>query len=135
MKRYLMILFFSAICAFTIGQNISSDKKIIPKYYDKEYYLIEGTTFTDSIKENTFDRFPISYKNKVRNPVWNLSKSSAGISVRFLSNSSAINVKWELLNDAKMNHIVADTFYIPAFSPAYCLSAGKYFPFLWVLQY
>jgi len=34
-----------------------------------------------------------------------LSKSSAGISVRFLTNSSAINVKWELLNDTKMNHM------------------------------
>ena len=103
--RYIMILIFSGIFTFTAAQNINSEKGEKTKYYNKEYFLIEGTTFTDSVKENTYDRFPISYKNKVRNPVWSLSKSSAGISVRFLSNSSAINVKWELLNDAKMNHM------------------------------
>ena len=105
MMRYTMILIFSGIFTLSLAQNINSEKGKKPKYYNKEYFLIEGTTFNDSVKENTYDRFPLSYKNKVRNPVWNLSKSSAGISVRFLSNSSAISVKWELLNDSKMNHM------------------------------
>ena len=75
------------------------------KYYDQNYFLIEGTTFTDSVKENLYDRLPASYKDKVSGPVWSLSKASAGISVRFISNSTTIKVKWELLNDAKMNHM------------------------------
>ena len=37
--------------------------------------------------------------------MWSLSKSTAGISVRFITNSSTINVKWEVLNDVKMNHM------------------------------
>jgi hypothetical protein len=105
MMRFIFILIFSGIFTFTIAQNINSEKERKPKYYSKDYFLIEGTTFIDSVKENTYDRFPISYKNKVRNPVWNLSKNSAGFSVRFLSNSSSVSVKWELLNDTKMNHM------------------------------
>jgi hypothetical protein len=98
----LCILFCSAI--ITYGQDPKAGNETI-KYYDEQYFLIEGTTFTDSVKENLYDRLPASYKNKVRPPVWSLSKSSAGISIRFFSNTKAIRVKWELLNDTKMNHM------------------------------
>lgn len=74
-------------------------------YYDQQFFLIEGTPFSTSVKENIYDRLPLSYKDKVRVPVWNLSKASAGISVRFFSNSTSIRVRWELLNDRKMNHM------------------------------
>jgi len=37
--------------------------------------------------------------------VWELSKSSAGISIRFLSNSTSISVKWTVKNNTKMNHM------------------------------
>ena len=60
------------------------------------------------MKESPYDRLPLSYKDSVRKPVWDLSKSSAGLSIRFLSNSSTISAKWEVLNDFKMNHM-ADT--------------------------
>lgn len=90
-------------------QGFSQDKgddQVIIKYYGKDYFLIEGTAFPDSVKESPYDRFPLSYKNKVvREPVWGLSKHSAGLSIRFKSNSSSISVKWTLLHDAKMNHM------------------------------
>jgi hypothetical protein len=105
MLRYITVLIFSAIFTLTHAQNVNPEKEVKTKYYNREYFLIEGTAFPDSIKESPYDRFPASYKDKVRKPVWDLSKSSAGISVRFLSNSSAINVKWQLLNNAKMNHM------------------------------
>ena len=41
----------------------------------------------------------------MRKPVWDLSKSSAGLSIRFLSNSTTISVKWKILNDFTMNHM------------------------------
>lgn len=74
-------------------------------YHGPESFLIEGAAFADSVKESPYDRFPASYKEKVRGPVWSLSKCSAGISVRFVTNSPAIGVKWELLKDEKMNHM------------------------------
>jgi hypothetical protein len=105
MKRIVLILICSGIFTCIEAQNITPGKEGKPEYYGQEYFLIEGTVFPDTDKESPYDRFPLSYKDKVRKPVWDLSKCSAGISVRFLSNTTAINVKWELLNDAKMNHM------------------------------
>jgi hypothetical protein len=59
----------------------------------------------ESEKESPYDRLPTSYKDKVRKQVWDLSKNSAGISLRFNSNSTSVKVKWALLNDTKMNHM------------------------------
>jgi hypothetical protein len=105
MKRLVLILICSCVFTLIEAQNIATVKEGKPKYYGKEYFLIEGTVFPDVDKESPYDRFPLSYKEKVRKEVWDLSKCSAGISIRFLSNSTAINVKWELLNDEKMNHM------------------------------
>lgn len=104
MRNFFFALIFGFVSQLVFGQNVTSEKSGI-KYYDHDFFLIEGTTLTDSEKENLYDRLPSSYKGKVRDAVWSLSKSSAGISVRFLSNSTTIRVKWELLNDAKMNHM------------------------------
>ena len=75
------------------------------RYYGKDFFLLEGTEIADSLKESRYDRLPLSLKNVVREPVWDLSKSSAGMSIRFLSNTTAINVKWTVLNDNKMPHM------------------------------
>ena len=75
------------------------------EYYGRDFFRIEGTIVSDSLKESPYDRLPFSYKDRVRKPVWDLSKSSAGLSIRFLSNSSTISAKWEVLNDFKMNHM------------------------------
>lgn len=103
MKRIFSLLPALVIHAGMAAQSNLPDKVIT--WYDHSSFLIEGTTFTDSVKENLYDRLPLSYKNKVREPVWNLSKSSAGISVRFFSNTTSLSVRWEVLNDFKMNHM------------------------------
>ncbi|WP_277481126.1 SGNH/GDSL hydrolase family protein [Catalinimonas alkaloidigena] len=75
------------------------------QYYGKDHFLIEGSCVDESLKSNPYHRLPDSYKEKVREPVWELSKSSAGITVRFMSNSSSISAKWTVLNDADMPHM------------------------------
>ena len=102
MKKLFIFLLF--VPSFSFGQNdfqVSKDTK----YYGKDFFILEGTLIPESLKENRYDRLPISYKEIVRKPVWDLSKSSAGMSIRFISNSKSINVKWEVLNDLKMNHM------------------------------
>jgi hypothetical protein len=84
---------------------IKTDSTII--YHGGQHFLIEGTAISDSLKESPYDRLPISYKEKVRDPVWDLSKASAGITVRFHSNSTSINLKWTVLNDLDMSHMAA----------------------------
>jgi len=43
------------------------------KYYGEGSFLLEGTFIHDSLKENRYDRLPASYKEIVREPVWDLS--------------------------------------------------------------
>ena len=104
MLRYTWIIILSCVSNFGISQEAPKKEEPV-KYYGREYFLIEGTDIPETEKESPYDRLPASYKEKVRPPVWDLSKNSAGISVRFLSNSSLVKVKWDLLNDSKMNHM------------------------------
>ena len=100
--KYTSFIYLYFFCSFLFSQ----ENKV--KYFGRDFFLIEGTTIADSLKESPYDRLPISYKKVVREPVWDLSKSSAGLSVRFHTNSSSISLKWEVLNDFSMNHM-ADT--------------------------
>lgn len=106
MKRYACIVIFCCLYTFSIAQE-NPAKKDNTKYYGKENFLIEGTGVPESAKESPYDRLPLSSKGKVRQAVWNLSKNSAGLTVRFLSNSSSIKVKWGILNDTNLNHMAS----------------------------
>jgi len=107
-KRIFLYLSFTLFigCQENICNNIlySCDFDNI-KYYGEESFLLEGTFIHDSLKENRYDRLPASYKEIVRDPVWDLSKHSSGLSIRFLSNSSVITAKWEVLNNLSMDHM------------------------------
>jgi len=108
MKKLLLVLLLVPMISF--GQNVAPGQYDLQtsrdiKYYGKNFFSLEGTLIPDSLKQNRYDRLPISYKDIVRKPVWDLSKSSAGMSIRFISNSKIISVKWTILNDLKMNHM------------------------------
>ncbi len=101
--RYSIVLFF--LCTFNLfGQHNSQESSEII-FHGKDFFRLEGTIIADSLKENRYDRLPASYKGIVREPVWELSKSSTGLSIRFITNSPIIKVMWEILNDFKMNHM------------------------------
>tara|TARA_B110000483_G_scaffold54994_1_gene68648 strand:- start:95 stop:1186 length:1092 start_codon:yes stop_codon:yes gene_type:complete len=102
MKKLILLLLFIPVVCFGQNNSLVSGETI---YYGKDFFRLEGTVIPDSLKENRYDRLPFSYKNIVRKPVWDLSKSSAGLSIRFLSNSTTISVKWKILNDFTMNHM------------------------------
>ena len=107
MKCFLLVVIssFSILSFSQPSEMIKTDSTTI--YYGRQHFLIEGTAISDSLKESPYDRLPISYKEKVREPVWDLSKASAGITVRFYSNSTSINLKWTVLNDLDMSHMAA----------------------------
>ena len=107
MKFFLLIVIssFSILSFSQPSETIKTDSTVI--YHGRQHFLIEGTAISDSLKESPYDRLPISYKEKVREPIWDLSKASAGITVRFHSNSTSINLKWTVLNDLDMSHMAA----------------------------
>jgi len=59
---------------------------------------------TDSM---AYSRLPWSPKATFRDELWYLGRNSAGIAVRFRSDSKAIGVKWTVLNNFAMNHMAA----------------------------
>lgn len=102
-----LALLFSLLGLVASAQPKDLKREIPLQYFGRESFLIEGTAIADSLKESPYDRLPASYRNKVRKPVWDLSKNSAGLSVRFLSNSTSIKVRWTVLNNFEMNHMAA----------------------------
>jgi hypothetical protein len=78
-----LFLFLFLIPALSLGQvNLNDSNEII--YYGEDFFLLEGTIVPDSLKENTYDRLPLSYKSIVRPSVWDLSKNFE-FKQRFLS--------------------------------------------------
>lgn len=59
---------------------------------DAAGYSVEGRAFDARAAE--WDRLPAEAEGVVRDPVWNLSRHSAGIAVRFVTDSTSIGVRW-----------------------------------------
>jgi len=97
--------FITFFLCLLFSQSFLFSQDIPIKYYGRDSFTIEGSAIVDSLKESPYDRLPYSYKSIVREPVWELSKNSAGLSIRFNTNSSLIRVKWQVLNDESMNHM------------------------------
>ena len=76
----------------------------------KEYYYTDASIFPIYGKaiENTsatYERLPASLEGVIRQPVWNLAHHSAGISVRFRSDSPSIKLRWVSFGLHTMNHM------------------------------
>jgi hypothetical protein len=72
-------------------------------YRDASGFPLLGKASSDT--ETRYERLPAHLKGVSREPVWNLGKSTAGMAVRFRSNTTAVGVRWTLCNDAVMNHM------------------------------
>lgn len=72
-------------------------------YYDASRFPLLGKATQDTGAR--YERLPDSLKNISRPPLWNLSRNSAGMALRFRSNSTRIAAKWETLSNNHMNHM------------------------------
>jgi hypothetical protein len=67
---------------------------------------VEGQGWADT--ESPFDRLPARAKESVRPAVWSLSKQSAGLCVRFVTDATEIHARWTLTSPRLgMNHMPA----------------------------
>lgn len=93
MKKLLFTLFISLLSITAWGQV----------YHDASVFPVLGKA-TDQTATR-YERLPDSLENITRKPVWELGKCSAGLAVRFRSNSSSVSAKWDVLYDRNMNHM------------------------------
>jgi len=62
-------------------------------WYDARLVGVEGKGWTDT--EDYYDRLPARARGLVRDEVWSLSKHSAGLCVRFLTEAAEIWAEWD----------------------------------------
>ncbi|MFN8252798.1 MAG: SGNH/GDSL hydrolase family protein [Ferruginibacter sp.] len=68
--------------------------------------VLEGRAWPGEVKD-FYDRLPAKAKNAVREAVWNLSKSSAGMQLRFQSDANEITIKYIVTGAKQMAHMPA----------------------------
>ena len=93
--------FFACILSVLTVHILSAQDKIV--YRDATEFPFYGRIHQES--DNPYGRLPMSLKGVSRDAVWNLGTNSAGIAVRFRTNSTSIHVKWESLYAKVMNHM------------------------------
>ena len=62
-------------------------------WYDVQLLGVEGKGWEDT--ESYYDRLPARAKTLVREPVWNLSRNSSGLCVRFATDAVEIRAAWD----------------------------------------
>lgn len=101
----LSVAFFTTVDSWeSLTTRPDSDIEPVDVLNHTEIEYIDGLKLTVQgklHKEANFRRLPVQYKGVVRPVVWNLSRHSAGINVRFTTNSPEIWVRWGLENFTK----------------------------------
>ena len=70
------------------------------------FTVLEGQAWPKEIK-NPYDRLPARAEKDVKKEVWNLSRQSAGLMIRFRSNSSRIKVRYQVNGAHALPHMPA----------------------------
>ncbi len=66
-------------------------------WLDARELTIEGKGWPET--ERFFDRLPARAREKVRPEVWDLSRCSAGMAVRFVTDAALLRVRWRLVSE------------------------------------
>ncbi len=110
------LVVFGITSVLTVG-SVSADelRGLEPKpgqpgdtvqWYDARDLGIEGQGWTDT--KAPFDRLPAKAEGVVRDPVWSLSRNSAGLCVRFVTEATEIQARWTLTSSRlAMSHMAA----------------------------
>lgn len=99
-KHYTLFLLLNLFVCSAIAQEIDGYVWQNPlEFIDK----VEGQGWSNI----DYSRLPIAAEASVRKPVWGLSKHSAGLSIRFVTNAKSIKVSYEVDGNIAMNHMPA----------------------------
>ncbi len=85
----LAVLFLASV------STTSAQDKIWWNPEHSEFPVVEGQAWPSEV-ESYYDRFPTRAKDNVREPVWDLSTNSAGLIIRFHTNSPDITIRYGL---------------------------------------
>ena len=69
-------------------------------WHDVTQWGVEGRAWPEMDRLRWFDRFPASAQKTVTSAVWNLSRDSTGMMVRFKTDATAIHVHYKVVKAA-----------------------------------
>ena len=98
-------LFLTLIAISVATVSAKAIKTTELKWHDASNLPVLGTLAPDASKE--YSRLPDSLESQIRPDLWNLGKNSAGMSIRFRSDATAIGMQWTAMNKFNMNHMTA----------------------------
>ena len=93
--KYIQLIITALLLSFTT--------KAQTVFHDASAFPLLGKI--SDATETRYERLPIHLKDVSRPPVWSLGKNTAGLAIRFCSDSRQISLRWETLNDANLNHM------------------------------
>ncbi|MEO8414793.1 MAG: SGNH/GDSL hydrolase family protein [Ginsengibacter sp.] len=103
-SRKVITLFFIVSCQFCFSQNTIEYKTWNPA--NDTMHVLEGQAWPNEVKD-FYDRLPARAEHSVREAVWNLSKNSAGLQMRFQTNAGEIVVKYQVTGALQLPHMPA----------------------------
>ncbi len=83
--------------------HVSASTEI--KWHSAQEFGVRGLGWTEL--QETYTRLPAKAQGEVTPAVWNLSKHSAGVHVRFVTTSQSLKVKWSVRSNNSLNHMAA----------------------------
>jgi len=86
-----------------ITLSLSITTKAQTVFYDAAAFPLLGKI--SDATETRYERLPAKLNGVSRPPVWELGKNTAGLAIRFCSDSRRISVIWEIVNDVSANHM------------------------------
>ena len=109
-RRQFTSQLVGGVISLGLSPTLFAQKPLIPEgeidWYDVKDIGVEGKGWTDT--KRYFDRLPSKAQGMVREAVWNLSRHSAGMCMRFVSDSTNIYVRYSLyLERLAMSHMPA----------------------------
>lgn len=72
-------------------------------YHDASQFALLGRATNST--QTRYERLPDSLQSKVRPVLWNLGQNTAGLAVRFRTNSTTVSAQWTVRFDNVMNHM------------------------------
>ena len=107
-SKLWMVIFITTSFSSVMAHDVVAPRGIES---DVAWYVahdigLEGQGWADV--ESPFDRLPARAKESVRAAVWGLSKQSAGLCVRFVTDATELHARWTLSSSRlEMNHMPA----------------------------
>ncbi|MBD0852202.1 SGNH/GDSL hydrolase family protein [Maribacter arenosus] len=97
--RFSILLFYFLVVSNTYGQKEGL------KWYSSDDFQVMGKS--QNPEKLPFQRFPKAMESVVRERVWELSKNSSGLYVDFVTNSSIIEVQYQVEGEMAFPHMPA----------------------------